>query len=501
MLPETCWRLLRVLLLEQAQHDTADVWFGEVPLAELARRARLTYATARWALARLRQAGLVGTRRTKQVYWHYWPATKSFKKHMWTRRNALAEHLFAVRGVIVRQAVAVPRDVWSRYIDQVRAHGRAKARVAAHMPDEVWPTCESWVAFCAAPTPPKTPPSFPGFPSRALSLGTQSSRSISSSKKNTSSDQSSLPRAAPEALRAKSSWVGYELARSNTSPNPSATFDNLSFDESLDDPDVDPTRGALVARAVLRMQRELAAGAKGPCPSRICDPNPKPIDTTWSTIQPQMGAHTRVLRVINAFRTAVKVTYDGFRWPHYLTGEVTPAMKHYDAILAFTHELERHDLSPEKWAIWRLRWFRKQAQMKFQHRPPPMHLVMNAKACKQRGRWAYSDMAQEFLPVFIADPRIIEQDRRNREAANRWAGRDPFVGMDRSYAKKRAGEIRSGFADPLDDDVWPSSRLEPLRGSTKSSSRRTSTSSNPVPANLNLSLDWMDDLAVELKRR
>jgi hypothetical protein len=338
---------------------------------------------------------------------------------------------------------------------------------------------------------PQTRLSLQGFRSRALKLGTQVSRSIKT--KNSSP-------LTPKELSSSPAGPSRQEAESLINAESADVLDTLDLSSDADEHDLPSSKRLILGSSggpTYAHRLERAERLRGPSPYRMPDPNPPMESLGWMPIEPHMSSNAKVLRVINAFRNAVKLVYQQ-RWAHYLNSEITSRMKHYGAFLAFANELVLHDLSPEKWMIWRLRWFKKSDA--FKSKPPFINMIVSAKALKTKGGWCRKEMADEFTSRFVADPLIIEQDLRNREAHNRWLGDvDPYVGTTKTYVKKRESEVERGLVNPLADAVWPRplrvarrynlAHVEHQRGVLDIEAR-----SRQVPIASPVAAAWMDDL-------
>jgi hypothetical protein len=168
-------------------------------------------------------------------------------------------------------------------------------------------------------------------------------------------------------------------------------------------------------------------------------------------VSPEMVPEQKALAVIDGFRRAVREVY-GQEWWHYSKGDVRKS-RGYAALVACGSQMADHSVPAEHWAIWRLRWLKERSR--FSKSPPPIGIVMSAKAVSERAGWFRKDYE---LPVPTLQPDLIitEQHLRNREAAQRWrgvAGEAALLCTPAWYAEKRRAEIAGGFTEP--HECWP----------------------------------------------
>ena len=406
--------MLRVLVAARERHGDKGPWF-KCRLAELARRAHLKYSTAKWAISRLRAAGLLACDRhtvERDVY----DQRPDARGHFSIKRvTALVENWYAVRGRITRAGVELPADTWRVFVDRARSTaGIAAARgLPAARPEVAW-----WESFA---------------------------------KIDWRRDDRD-PREKAWLCRRIVSSLYLSLQNKNELTKVSRNFQNSLVEaRSMEG---DPREA--IARMI-----EHGFGLNGPrLRTDYLDPagpefrNPDPVrkvapQVLW--IPAGIPDENKARLVLEGFRRAVEKVY-GQQWWHYWKGDLRRA-KHFDKLLACAVQLHEHSVPAEHWAIWRLTWFRDKCSA-FATKPPPVWMVMSAKTVSERAGWFRKDYD---LPrgTVQRDEAILEQMMRNREASWIWKGmHDAHLRVFPPwYAEKRSREIARGLTKP--HDVWP----------------------------------------------
>jgi hypothetical protein len=169
-------------------------------------------------------------------------------------------------------------------------------------------------------------------------------------------------------------------------------------------------------------------------------------------VSPELVPEQKAIAVIDGFRRAVREVY-GQNWWQYAKGDLKRA-KGYASLVACGEQLSDHSVPAEHWAIWRLRWLKDHSD-RFSLKPPPIGVVMSAKAVSEKAGWFRKDYEIP-VPIIQHDPIIAEQHLRNREAVQRWRGVNgeaALILMPVWYADKRRTEIAQGFVEP--HERWP----------------------------------------------
>lgn len=438
--------LWRALIRERAacKLAVADEWWA-ANLSRLAWAARLSYRTAKRALADLRRAGLVST------WWHTetrWSRLRSTGRiESVTARTSLS---YLVPGAAERNgAIMFPARQWREFVSARRAGWtRSALRIKPWRPSEpmaVWR--REWTAEIVASLRPENDPKnegkFSGFRSQATDLPAKMAPLLSRiENKDKKKKQSSHPPAAarPDGCGSADSFSfsqaepaqahGRELTKAEAGAECMAALQGLFNSEACRQGD-GPTRD-------------------GPAPWREPDRPPKPVALVgW--IAGKTPAD-RAREVADGFRAAVRKVY-GQPWHGYSRGDITKS-KLYRSFVDCARAMEQHSVPPKHWAIWKLTWLKANAP-KFADKPPPIHVVMSPKRVAEQAGWfrkAYS------LPVavHVTCPVYREQRYRNLEAARLHYGRNEiaiWLRLPQWYYDMRQAEIAAGHVAP--HDIWP----------------------------------------------
>lgn len=361
-------------------------------LQDLAKWARISYRAASWSLNELRTAGLIAMIRVSESCTYRHPRTLEL-----TQGRVMQENAYLILGSLKthrhNDIIEFPAAAWEEF----KKTGRAQAYFKV--------------------------PKIAGFQKVGAML-----HPVSAEPYNT------LPLLCNRIETSKKGEAPvFSSCREERSIN--------SFDELLKLPIIGPPG----PRPELTRQ-------PGRAPKRIVDRPPKPPSLVHY-ISPEQVPELKAQAVVDGYRRAVAEVY-GIEWWHYSKGDLTKA-RFYDRLLAAGVAMSEHSVPPKHWAIWRLRWFKDHVK-KFSSSPPPVFMVMSAKAVHQKAGWFRTEYV---LPVatYKLDPVIHEQQLRNKEAYRRWegyTGRSVFMMVfPKWYYELRRKEIARGFEDPL--ELWP----------------------------------------------
>lgn len=417
LLPPSALQVLKVLLREKDRSAKRDGWVN-LAMAEIARRARLSYEGARKGWAFIRRIGIGVAER-----------------HVIKRRVRKSKAELELLGDDQYSKVVNAYDEnWYNVFGSIARRGHELVMCLE---------LKAWRAFTkVAPQTNRSelPRSFAEAPAWDVSFEESQKDSI---RLDMDSGRSSSLIPISSVLNTESSIAA------------SRDFD-AEIDLRGDDPEGPQATDALMMELLAyRGPRPTFIRKPGPVPHMPVDPALPVEGLTHNIIDVGVSEAQRAAFVVEGYRRAIREVY-GERWYGWTKGDITKA-KRYPQIKACADAmLDEGGMIPLHWALWRLAWFKANVKQ-YATKAPPMGVIMSAKSVAKMAGYFRKDYER---PVIVSRMDYVREEQmlRNREAVRRHEGREElatiFLGMPQWYTRIRRAEILFGDDDP--HARWPS---------------------------------------------
>lgn len=424
----------------------------EAELRWLAKKAGLPYETARRALARLRDAGLVETVRVHC----------EIESRSWEKRR-LTVNRYHVLGQLKNRRGAVTFEVPTSFVCWAKTQtpqGRPRKNFASNSEKKFAraktkvndrpPKMQTGIRVSNADKPKdaeglnrkdaRTPIYKERSFYRVPPVGGEPSKKDSERPKSSPPFFQIPPNLEPEKpgglvrlggrhpLRVQARRKPSEVRREPTSTPPPAKFGE-SFADVI----------ALLSGPRPRRKRNSA-----PLRLPMLDPVPRELNNMHESLTSDMTDSQLVLRVVRAYNRAHLEVFGEMGHAYARSLNSVLRSKFYPQLLAAAKALLEKGHRPQSWACWRMKYYADNSK-----KCPPVHVIFGAKIIRSKSGWFRKDYDADAGWKSAPTQENREQFYRRREAVRRHNGQQSLVGFPWWYAEMRKDERSRGVECPL----------------------------------------------------